>query len=372
MQFAWDILETMLKGQSGLDLKQVPFDSLEEAASFLSQYGFNWTNPDEQEQILLIQSKAIDFIENRFLQSHTSWDHFWSNTERFKVPREFKHMDTPMLLLMASRKNNHLLHQAWACAILKMMHLICHTEHSFYANYVEEAQQQILPRFQSLLFCHAKTKQLCMGEPNGVFIPIIDFQIKDPKSTASVITKLICKKESIAEQVLDLIGYRIITETPADAILVIEILRHHRALIFANLVASRSRNGLVDFDAFQKLVNSLKEEPQQNDFDIDKLRTVATAYLDKRFNTENTSSHSNYRAIHLTGRQLITVMGDGKPMCIFFPFELQVVDRQSHINNHLGESAHNQYKRKQFIRARRRILAPLLMLHRQREKLKRC
>lgn len=368
MQIAWDILETMLKGQSGLDLKQVPFDSLEEADSFLQQYGFDWDNPDDQEMILRIQAKAIEFIEDRFLQSHTSWDHFWSNTELFKIPREFKHMDTPMLLLMASHHNKNAWQQGWACAIVKLMHLICHTEHSFYANYLEEAQQQILPRFQSLLFCHAQTKHLCLGKPNGVYIPIVDFQIKDPKSMASVITKLICKKESIAEQVLDLIGFRIVTETPADAILALEILRHHRAIIFSNLVASRSRNGLVDFDAFQKLAHALREKHDENEVDINHLRAIVTEYLEKPSKWDNDHSHEKYRAIHVTGRQLIQVPHNNKQVRIFFPFELQVVDKQSHINNHLGESAHNQYKRKQFIRARRRILAPLLVLHRQRKK----
>ena len=49
MDLAWDILELMLKGRSGLDLQAVPFSSIDDCERFLLNYGFDWHNLDHQQ-----------------------------------------------------------------------------------------------------------------------------------------------------------------------------------------------------------------------------------------------------------------------------------------------------------------------------------
>lgn len=381
MDLAWDILEMMLKGRSGLDLQAVPFNSLEDCERFLLNYGFDWHHPEHQQELLRIQAEAIRFVEERFLQSYSSWDHFWADTELFTVPREFKYMDTPELLLKAADHNPDKYQQAWACAFLKLIHVITHVESSFYSQFVEEARAQIIPRFEGLLFCHAKTGKLCLGKPDSGYLPIVDFQIKDAKSRDSLITKLICKKESIAEQVLDLIGVRIVTETPTDAILALEILRQNRVVIFANLIPSRSRNTLIDFDPFkEKAVDAKKAqtvfgqshpEAIQDETGLDILRAITATAVEKKMNDDNRASHIQYRAIHLTARQLVRLEvteTNANAQRIFFPYEIQVVDKGSHNKNQAGDSAHRLYKKKQLFQARHRILKGLLQLARDRKK----
>ena len=253
------------------------------------------------------------------------------------------------------------------------MHLICHVQNSFYAHYLADAREQIQARFDACLFNDLKTNKLCIGKPDDLYLPIVDFQIKDSKSLDSAIIKLICKKESIAEQVLDLFGVRIITEKPADAILALEILRRNRIVIFANLIPSRSRNTLVNLHDFTQLEQKIQQRvPGQTEghkaMDILELfRQAPASAIETSFKKHNAASHDKYRAIHLTPRQLIRCKGldNGGESRIFFPYEIQIVDKASDQQNKSGDSAHARYKRKQLIQARRRILAPLLGLHRQ-------
>jgi uncharacterized protein (TIGR04562 family) len=376
MDFAWDILDMMLRGQSGLDLQSVPFETRSDAEYFLRNYGFNWAKPSDQEEMSRIQHAAIDLIETRFLVSHTHWDHFWAHDD-FRVPRELKRCELPELMQKASETNPNRWERGWACAILKLMHLICHVENSFYAHYLQEAREQIVARFEACLFNDLKSNKLCFGHPDDLYLPIVDFQVKDSKTLHSTIMKLICKKESIAEQVLDLLGVRIVTEKPADTVLALEIMRRNRIVIFANLIPSRSRNTLISLNDMASIEHDIRQAlpPHHAHSDstqvLDLLRSVAlSSPVIPAIKDYNRESHDQYRAIHLTARQLIRPLSSGSDSTlrehrIFFPYEVQLLDAASAERNRSGDSAHSHYKRKKIIQARRRILAPLLSQHRQ-------
>lgn len=46
----------------------------------------------------------------------------------------------------------------------------------------------------------------------------------------------------------------------------------------------------------------------------------------------------------------------------FYPFEVQVVDKDSHKINTKGEASHAEYKRIQIISSMKRVFSPLLKL----------
>ena len=380
MQPAWDVLQGMLDGSSSLDVDVLPFNTREQAEQFLQAYGYDWQCDQHQRELIRIQAEAITFIEQRFLQSISHWDHFWADTDLFSIPSSIKYqMDTLDLMLKASEtQGTDALGQAWACAIFKMMHVICHVENAVLNQFLETARQQILPKFEAHLFHHPETNKLCLGKLDDAYLPIKLFQSKDGKSRDSLITKLICKKESVAEQVLDLIGVRIVTETPEDAVLALELLRHYGLIVFANLISSRTRNRLLDTTHFVEEAKA-KSLPMGAACDllwhkagIEAFRDIKAPLITSKATHDNRSSHHEYRAIHLTARQLIRLpIADGsgaKPKLehrVFFPYEIQLVDQDNYQQNHQGDSAHVLYKRKQLIRARRRILGRLLALHRQ-------
>jgi uncharacterized protein (TIGR04562 family) len=43
----------------------------------------------------------------------------------------------------------------------------------------------------------------------------------------------------------------------------------------------------------------------------------------------------------------------------FFPFEIQLLDKESFLENQLGKGSHAEYKHKQLVKARERVLGPL-------------
>jgi len=44
----------------------------------------------------------------------------------------------------------------------------------------------------------------------------------------------------------------------------------------------------------------------------------------------------------------------------FFPYEMQIVDLKTHLENMFGRASHEKYKEKQLIAARKRVLGRLL------------
>jgi uncharacterized protein (TIGR04562 family) len=207
-------------------------------------------------------------------------------------------------------------------------------------------------------------------------LEISSFEVKDKKSRDSMLLKLLSKREMVAEQLFDLIGVRIVTYTPTDAILALEILRQNKVLIFANIIPSRTRNSLVDFDAYKSSVEPILERYQAGDMPLadtlDRLKRVVCEQpmvptTDKPFNLENDASIQGYRALHLTQRQLIrshtmeSFNGEAPISKFFFPYELQIVDVDSYRQNHMGSSAHVQYKLRQLVKARRRVLGSALL-----------
>jgi uncharacterized protein (TIGR04562 family) len=46
----------------------------------------------------------------------------------------------------------------------------------------------------------------------------------------------------------------------------------------------------------------------------------------------------------------------------FYPFEVQITDYESHLQNTQGEASHNDYKRSQLRSAMKRIFKPILEL----------
>ena len=49
-------------------------------------------------------------------------------------------------------------------------------------------------------------------------------------------------------------------------------------------------------------------------------------------------------------------MNDDKEFSFFYPFEIQILDYNSYVNNLSGPTAHSEYKNRQKIKARERIL----------------
>jgi uncharacterized protein (TIGR04562 family) len=197
--------------------------------------------------------------------------------------------------------------------------------------------------------------------------------------------KLLHKPESVAEELFDRVGVRFITQNRVDAIRVVHFLERTNVIVAANIKPSRSRNTLVDTKVFREIL-------EKNRIESKALPELLESVPHPQERADNPFSSEHYRAIQFTCRQLVklrnvivdqvrdlknavktnpvdpnvqVVLDRIDPKSIqrmirfFYPFEIQVMDQYSHLENEKGRSAHGEYKKAQQNSALIRVMGSL-------------
>lgn len=365
LELPWETLSAMIQGKSSIDLSSMPPQTREEAFNLLYNYGFDLDQPEDAAEMEGYFIEAVNFIEHRFLTPSIDWAAYGeplSPAEKIPVSIVKSH-DVLELIVTAARKDHP--HRHWACALLKVIHTLVYIQNSPLYKYHTQASETILSRFREVLLPEEDGTVLLQG-PNGVNLRLYAFEAKHHKPRESILIKLLCKKENVAENVWDLVGVRLVTFHPAEAILAVEILRQQKVLLFPNVIPSRSRNTLIDFNAFRELY--------ENQLSAFRLGTATAAQVRKLFETDeigppadthpnaNPLSSPKYKSLHITCRQLLRVKAlSGLAETRFaFPYEIQVMDKENYLESKVGHGAHASYKQRQLFAARRRVLGALL------------
>ena len=396
--FRPDVLDIVIGGKSSIDSPDAfQVQSLEETHDFISSYGYDLDNPIEKAEVQGNFHEALNFIRKTFLQPENP------DGLKLEIPRKLLELaDIRELFLMVSMNypgqtndsaGNFL--KNWACSILKVMHTISHIDKDVRTPYFPDIQKQILDRYYKHIHRDADGN-LFLGE--GVDDPfkvdLVAFETKPKKSRNSILVKLLHKPENVAEELFDRVGIRFITTTPLGSLRVIKFLKDKMVIMPPNIKPSRSRNTLIQIDTFRSQLKELLEKVEHNEMSekklIDELEKAATP---PSSNKENPHSSSHYRAIQFTCRQLIKFRNPlfedlkelksaakknsldeevAKPLeridlknvqreiRFFYPFEVQLMDQKSAIENEKGRSAHSEYKKAQISTAMRRVMGSLV------------
>lgn len=365
LELPWESLSAMIQGKSSIDLTAMPVYSRDEALSLVYNYGFDLTLPEDAAEVEGLFIESVNFIEHRFLTQAIDWVSLGEPpVPAERIPLAVKESRNVLdLIMLASQKDNSL--RPWACAILKVMHTLVYIQNSPLYKYHAQASETILSRFREVLFPEDDGTVILQGL-QGRFLKLYAFEAKHHKPRESILIKLLCKKENVAENVWDLVGVRMVTFHPAEAILAVDILREQKVLLFPNVIPSRSRNTLIDFEHFQELYEEkLKDfrlgrcslEEMQQIFQTD-LSTVPQAVP----LNQNPLSSPQYQSLHITCRQLLRVKPDSTlaETRFAFPYEIQIFDKDSYLESKVGMGAHASYKQRQLFAARRRVLGKLL------------
>jgi len=377
------VLDVLIGGTSFLDSKEGfknSFSGPDSIENFLLAYGYDAGDPIEHAELQGNLQEAVRFIKRYFLRPE--------NPEglSLEMPKKLnENLDLRELLRQASMPSSE--QRAWACAILKVVHTISHIDRDIRTHYFPEIQKQIFDRFYRHLN-RDESGQLYFGRTltDELRVDLIEFQIKPKKSRDSILMKLLHKPESVAEELFDRVGIRIITKNRVDAIRVIHFLEQTNVIVAANIKPSRSRNTLIDTKVFRDVLD-------QNLANSDVLTDLLEAVPHPQDRTGNPFSSEHYRAIQFTCRQLIKLRNSvadqirdlkqvsrnmtlevplqqvvdkidpktiQKMIRFFYPFEVQVMDQLSHIENEKGRSAHVEYKKAQQQTAMIRVMGSLV------------
>lgn len=395
--FPWPVIDVLIGGKSAVDLPSLKISNLKEATDFIESYGYDLNDEDDQCVLHSVIIEALNFIETRLMPEE------WS--DGLIPPQEILLCDDPRyLLLWASRiKPEEQIKCAWACAILRVMHTIIHTQNLPKPVDLEYVKNQILSRFEEHIF-HDDQGNLCFGKKdNFIFLDRVDFKYE--KSRDSVILKLLQKTANVAETIYDLIGVRIVTERFCDIMMVVKYLRVFYMVNFPNCIPSRARNNLIDVERFHNQISALRcmlgantITPEEFDNMLSKLESPANIT-----ETKNPHSSPTYRSIQLTCRQQITLpnpafgwfdrlndianrpstlpshqsllkelsflikgwnqVRENRSVSFLYPFEVQIMDKETYQANHLGDASHDHYKLTQVKAARKRVLKEVFRLH---------
>jgi len=362
--FAWDIIDVMIGGKSSIDLTRMTISSFHEADTFLITYGYDLQNENVAKEVKNIFDEAICFLEQILIPDP------FTKISYLTIPKELKEEpDLRNLLLLASDTEHE--HQAWACAILRIMHTISHVNNDISLKFFPEIQKQILTKIWSAVYVNNNGEKFFGEDETGIKVYDIDIKVK--KERQSTIIKLLHKIENVAADVFDQIGIRVITNDKVDALLIIKHLEKKGIVNFCNVKPSRSINKLIDINLLKKILSHYKEQllnGEITDEEFEELirneaenQSLITEHPDSAVNIYTSKE---YRSIQFTCRQMIRMeypIGNSEikeQFCFFFPYELQIVDMETHYENRFGKSSHEKYKEKQLIAARQRVLGKLI------------
>ena len=391
--FSWPVMNVLIGGRSSIDLPEIQISDRDEATAFVKSYGYD---PEKTYDARLMHATICESL---------------SFIERWLMPKEWKKGLTPpeevllcrdprdLLLWACDRRPEATARRIWSCAVLRVMHTIAHIEGAFRYSDIDVARDEIVARFHAIAAYDERGDTWIQHGEHRIKVHKMDW--KTQKSRESVLLKLLHKRANVAETIYDMLGLRIVTDHQSDVMQVVKILYKSHVISFPNAIPSRSRNSIIDADAFRARLDQLRGEFMTGQLSDEKFAALLDA-LDvppPQDDKENLHSGFDYRAIQMTCRQLIrtprpiTVLRkslqaeidtkqrtegssrhieelvsvlrniarlSGDDEFSFFPFEIQVMDKHSWEINTTGKASHSRYKKSQLKAARRRVLNEIL------------
>lgn len=394
-KFNWETFDILAGGKSSIDAKNYLafFDEKDDALNFLKGYGYDISDPIQNAEMFGNFQEALQFIKRYFLKEGNS------DGLDLKIPNVFYTItDISDLLLITNGATDYPVTEEesiWASIILKVMHTILHLDKDIRYRYFTIIQTQIFDRFYR--YIHRENGELYIESfDKSLRIPLVEFETKSKKSRESTIIKLLHKKENVAEELFDRIGVRFVTHTKVDSLRLLNFLYQNYIVMVNNIKPSRSQNSLINLEMFKDeyyplLKKCLREKMSEDEFKIAVENLAVKCSMGDHKNNEHTSE--DYRAIHFTCRQLIHYKNPfyaqfskirsfakendpegevtqkllnidtssiAKDIRFFYPYEVQVTDEASHMENTKGDASHDEYKKSQLNSAMVRLFQPLM------------
>ncbi len=381
LDFDWPSLQVALEGHSFLDVPTLSLKTKAEAKTFLLSYGYDVEDPIQKEEIWRIYFQSISFIQNSLLEAGE------------KLPAEFlsrgSQNDILKLLLEASKGNS--LNGKWSCALLRVMHIISHLDNDIRLENFSYAREQIFNRIDQFLESMGGRRWRFGHGPDAV--TLVRCIRKSRKERSSILMKLLSKPTTVVEEIYDSLGFRFVTETRLDAYRLIQALYDTGAVSAPNIQPGRSLNSLIPSEIFREKLEALKLELSKGQLSSKqaarRIQKIEEESLVSWTQVRNPFSSRWYRAIQFTCRQLIvapdptfrfwTEIRDEifknkaaaaklaklpitvrEKRTFYYPFEIQIMDKDSYVESIGGRSRHREYKARQRLMARNRVLRDLV------------
>jgi uncharacterized protein (TIGR04562 family) len=397
LEFDWTSLRVVLEGTSSIDSPRLNLPNKAAAKQFLLSYGYDIDDPLVREELWRIYFQSVSFIQDQLLDSGE------------KIPDELlvRGAGSDLLRLLVEASNNQTTktvfspssHKSlgrgligkWACAILRVMHIISHLDNDVRGENFQFARQQIFDRFDKFVLPSGPRRWKFQFDDKHV--TLVRYIKKERKERNSILIKLLSKPLSFVEEIYDRIGFRFVTENRYDAYKLLQLLIDSGSLSVANIQPGRSLNSLIPFEALHQTVTQTQKELERGEISVRLARRMIQKLEEEHHVpigvARNPLSSRWYRSIQFTGRQMISapdpafkfwnevqahlakvpaIRSNLKKIPIslrekktfYYPFEIQIMDVESYVESIGGRSRHREYKDKQRLMARNRVLRDLV------------
>jgi len=199
-----EVFWSLIGGRAVVETPRLSLKSKDEAFAYLKAYGYDMEVEADREKLWVIHSRAVTYLRTQLLHEGES------------VPEEISDPhalgEIANLLLHASLRDSaeDSLHK-WACALLRVMHVISQLHNDLFNYFSLEIQEEIFRPYRQFIQKDSVAGIRLAAGAEGDSIPLQKFDIKPFKDSDSAITKLLAKPEEVAFGLLDKIGVRFVT-----------------------------------------------------------------------------------------------------------------------------------------------------------------
>ena len=323
----------LLRGGSVVDWYRLNFETADDVRRYTQVLEIDLDDPDDAAVFEVLRGEAKDYLES---------------CHSYRLPDELMRSAPLDLFLYASERKGRRKDRLFACLLLKVMHIIHHIR--------ARELRYLLPLAESELsqFLIKKVTDFADAVRNEGF-PLTGFSGGE-KSTSSVVTKLLVKREHHAAAVRDRVRFRFVVERDADLVPLLHRMCE-RIVPFNYVVPGHTQNDLVNFTALIESHESYRQFA--DDFQVE------FGHEEQSLVPLNEFSGPTYRAINFVADVPLRVpalalppkddIPTGAGGVIFSLAEFQVVDKETDDENEAGENSHDRYKERQIAVVRERL-----------------
>jgi uncharacterized protein (TIGR04552 family) len=335
-----EVLRLLLRGGSVIDWRRLDLEDRGDVDAFLRLNLFDLEDPRDERRVRAILSQAVEYLRSVF---------GYRVAQAVAQPEDVRE-----LFLLASGVAEPRKYRRIACVVLKVMHVIHHLEarELLFRTPIREAD--LAERVHRRIMAEGE-RMRARG------MPIVEFR-GNMKARASLVTKLLAKKESVAAQVFDRLRYRIVTER-VDQVPPVVLHLAHTLFPFNYVVPGQTQNSLVKFGEL------LRAHPKGEAL-ADALQLPANAERRDPSTPRNEFSGKDYRVLNFVVDLPVRIddllppldpMADELGRVVFALVEFQVIDAATAARNEEGDSSHARYKKRQVKRVLRRLSRGLVV-----------
>lgn len=325
-----EALRIVLSGGSVVDWHKASFADRDAVDRLLRLHLIDPDDPIDRRRLRYVYNEAVTYVEE---------------FRGMRLPPELRSpADVRDVFVWASDTHGFRRRQMLSCTTLKLMHVISHMEAADLKLRADVSEYDLLE------LAHRRVVQ-CADRMRSDGVPIVSFY-GSRKTRASVIQKLLAKRDNVAATIFDKARYRVIVRDQAD--LLPALTQLVRELVpYNHIIPGQSHNNLIDPALIETALPP--EEAERLQPLVEDVLRAETA--------KNEFSGSTYRMVNFITDIPVRLPDSRLPRdtdvtfgrVVFVMAEFQLVDAATAKTNELGDNAHDVYKERQRERVKARL-----------------